>query len=134
MTTTGDLLPCKNKSQLIHALEGLVEEPEDQRAASPLQESDTHAQDSSNQVDASAESPLRQSSSPFQKHLIIDAMAVVQAIVSATSNTFSTFKDIARAFVYSTNSLLYNYTAGRVICGSYNKKLKLKDDIRTPLL
>jgi hypothetical protein len=57
MTTTGDLLPCKNKSQLIHALEGLVEEPEDEPAASPSQESGTRAHDSSNQLDTCAESP-----------------------------------------------------------------------------
>jgi hypothetical protein len=73
---------------------------------------------------------MHQSSSPYNKHLIIDAMAVVQAIVSATGHTFHTFKDIARAFVRSINSLLYNYAAGRVIFDNYNKKLTLKDDIR----
>ena len=126
MDPTGHLLPCKQKSKLIHALEGLVEELEinDSKDESPSQGSCT------NESTSMQEEPLLlQSASSNQKHLIIDAMAVVQAIVNS-SQSVSTFKDVGREFVKNITSLLSSYAAGRIIFDNYNKKLTLKDDIR----
>ena len=125
MDPTGHLLPCKHKSKLIHALEELVEEHEINHSNDESLSQDSCTNESSTQE----EPPLLQSSSRYQKHLIIDAMAVVQAIVNS-SQTFCTFKDIGREFLKNITSLLFNYAAGRVIFDNYNKKLTLKDDIR----
>ncbi len=57
-------------------------------------------------------------------------MAVVQAIVSSSRNTFQTFKGVGKEFTKNINSLLCPYAGGYIIFDNYHKKLTLKDDIR----
>ena len=102
MTPDSTLLPCKNKSGLIHALEKLTEGNAIQQPAP--------------------------TSDNLNRFLIIDGMAVVQALMHAIK--FKTCRDLGQAMAKTTDARLEKYSGGRVIFDNYNKQISIKDEIR----
>ena len=94
MSADGSLLLCKSKSDLIHALEDLCDK---EITPNTIINADTSL-----------------------KHLIVDAMAVVQALIHASCCT--TCLELGIAFTQYIDGLLTNYKSGRIIFDSYDKK------------
>ena len=65
---------------------------------------------------------------PNMKFLVIDAMAVVQALIYAVK--FKTCEDLGKAFAKSIDAELQDYMGGRVIFDNYDKLISIKEDIR----
>jgi hypothetical protein len=99
MNPDGTLITCKGKSDLVKALEDLV------------------------QGDIATDTQTQQT-----KYLIIDGMAVVQSLMNAIK--FKTCADLGRAYAANIDSLLSDYSGGRVIFDNYHRTLSIKDDIR----
>ncbi|KAL5016812.1 hypothetical protein ScPMuIL_006401 [Solemya velum] len=97
----GNLLTCKNKSDLIHALE---------------------EQSECINVPESVEIL------PTKRFIVIDGMAVVQALIQIV--THETCKQLAKAYVKGIDTQLHTYTGGRVIFDNYHKQVSIKDDLR----
>jgi hypothetical protein len=106
MKPDGSLLPCKSKSDLIHCLEKLVSTEENTES--------------------------ERATAPNRCYLVIDGMAVVQALMHAQE--FETCKELGRAFTQRIDALLVNYVGGRIIFDNYRKQLSIKDQIRYGLL
>lgn len=103
MSPDGSLLPWTSKSDLIHALEDLC---------------DLETTPSVSTIDADNSS----------KHLIVDAMAVVQALIHASN--FTTCIELSNAFSDCIDFLLTGYKSGRIIFDNYHKKNTIKDAMR----
>jgi hypothetical protein len=98
MRPDGTLLPCKGKSDLVKAL----------LDACPQTKSEPVTNDN--------------------RYLIIDGMAVVQAIMHAAK--FGFCRDLGKSFPELIDSLLQNYEGGRVVFDNYQREISIKDDIR----
>ena len=102
MEPDGSLLPSKSKSDLIHCLEYLVSTEENTESGRAI--------------------------APNRCYLVIDGMAVVQALMHAVK--FETCKELGKAFTQRIDGLLVNYEGGRIIFDNYRKQLSIKDQIR----
>ena len=96
----GSLIPCTNKSELIHVLEGLTDHGENEVLAPDYRDT----------------------------YLIIDGMSVVHEIMSSVS--LSNCKQLGEAFSRTIESRCKGYEGGRVIFDNYIKQSSIKDNIR----
>ena len=103
MSPDGSLLPCTSKSDLIHVLEELG----NLETTVPL-----------NTIDDGI----------IYKHLIIDAMAVVQALIHAS--TITTCLELSNAFSNYIDFLLICYKSGRIMFDNYQKTNNIKAAMR----
>ena len=102
MKPDGTLLSCTDKSEPVHALEELVV-------------SDVQHQ-------------AHDSRALMNKFIILDGMAVVQAIIH--TGKFRTCKDLVQAFSKSIDCYAENYVGTRVIFDNYTKATSLKSELR----